>query len=53
MKELRVGAVVVRGREVMVLNFSGQWLAPGVMYPMSAPDSSWDVLRYGFDEEVK
>lgn len=51
-KGLRPGAVMVRGREVMVLNYANQWMAPGVSVPMPVePDGSWTMLRAGFDDE--
>ena len=42
------GTVVARGREILSLNWAGQWLAPGVLDPMPAPDTEgWTVLRWG------
>jgi hypothetical protein len=43
------GTIVVRGHEVMVLNYAGQWMAPGVQVPMPVePDHTWTVLQEGW-----
>lgn len=42
------GTIVTRGRELLTLNWAGQWLAPGVRDPFPAPDlSGWTIVRWG------
>ena len=45
------GTIMVRGRELVILNMSGQWLAPGVAAPMPVPDESWTTLRVGWGDD--
>lgn len=53
MTELKAppGTIVTRGRELLALNWAGQWLAPGMDHPMPAPTvEGWTILHWGDDD---
>lgn len=50
MSELQAppGTIVAKGRQILALNWAGQWLAPGALNSMPAPDAEgWSVVRWG------